>query len=151
MFSRVLVFGFTVCVQLLYDNETFEECACVVSSRANVGIILTCVHHTLFVYTMIGSFCFGAYALHMKTIMVYLVAHLLCGCSCPLTTLTNRLCGMHPKRRFRTLMNKFTRRRYRIQVYYMLLVGLMLYDCFKICTNSSNIKKSIPSESYGSI
>lgn len=121
-----LVFFISLVVLQVYTDPMIREC------KKKRGVVLIVLHHTIFLIAMSGSILFGYHKYHLMILVGALLVHVIQG-DCPLTQIHNQLCGFDEDKPLITILNRLIPncsddKQTDKYTYYMVVLGLMVYD-----------------------
>jgi hypothetical protein len=116
-------------IQIIID-PTLIEC------KSVLGVILIMLHHALQLSFFFGSLMYGYHEYHLVLVIVSLLVHIKLK-RCPITVVHNKLCGFETNNPLVTLINRIVPNypdndKQTVYVYYLMLIGVILYDFISI-------------------
>lgn len=124
------LFLITLLLFQVYIDPTIRAC------KTKRGVLLVVLHHMFFITTIFGSILYGFHKYHLVVLVGAFFVHYIKG-SCPVTRIHNELCGFDEDKPLITVFNRLVPNypnniQTVIYNYYMLVLGLIVYDCVKI-------------------
>ena len=129
MILKIILFLLIALLQINLDKTICKD---------KLGTILLYVHHLLSIYLIFGSLFFGYYKIHLMIVIISLLVHYKFF-ECPITIVNNIICKQPTTKPLNTyldhildLLNLNNNENTTKQIYYLLLLWLIIFDLYKI-------------------